>query len=648
LVLAVACTHQPPQTASVPSAAATQPVTTEAAAAQLPADPHSWSHPAAVRSRHLGLTWTIDFEHKRLEGSVVHVIERLDKTAPLRLDTRGLDIERVELGTLPHAKPGDPEDLQVAELGASAGWQAAKWSRGESDPILGRALVVELEPDRDLVRIHYRTSEDATGLQWLAPEQTADGTHPFLYSQAQAIHARSFVPIQDSPGVRITYDAVVRADPELQALMAAERLPGETAGTHRFRMAQAIPPYLMAVAAGRLEFAPLGERSGVWAEPVILPKAKAEFADVERMMTTAEQLYGPYRWGRYDILVLPPAFPFGGMENPRLTFATPTILAGDRSLVALIAHELAHSWSGNLVTNATWADLWLNEGFTVYIERRIVEALFGSERADMEAVLGRQDLDKELASVPDEDEKLAADLRGRDPDEGLSNVPYEKGALFLHVLEQTYGRDVFDAFLQRWFDGHAFTSVTTAQFEAFLNAQLLEAHTPRAGRSVPDVAAWIHAPGVGPGAPEPRSDTFAQVDGAVLSFTVKNVTPAKLATGDWTPHEWLHFLRAIPVEVTPERLAALDRAYGLTKTGNSEVLAQWLELGIRQNYRATDARLESFLVEVGRRKFLMPLYRGLLDVGRRDDATRIYARARSGYHPITQSSLDALLEQKGG
>ncbi|HYX20911.1 MAG TPA: M1 family aminopeptidase/hydrolase, partial [Thermoanaerobaculia bacterium] len=400
-----------------------------------PRDPHSHARPDEVRMRHVALDLDVDFSERRLSGSATLELERVDPAASrVHLDTRGLSIER-------------------AESGDGTRWSPAAHELGSADPILGAGLSVVLPAGHDRVRIFYATSPKASGLQWLEPAQTAGRRHPFLFSQSQAIHARSWVPVQDTPAVRITYEAVVRTPPELVALMgAAGNTTGERGGTYRFSMPQRIPAYLMAIAAGDIAFASLGPRSGVYAEPSVVARASAEFSDTERMMAAAERLYGPYRWDRYDILVLPPSFPFGGMENPRLTFATPTVLAGDKSLVALIAHELAHSWSGNLVTNATWSDFWLNEGFTTYIERRIVEEVYGADAAAMEAVLGRQDLEDELDRLDDRDEILHIDLAGRDPDEGATRLPYEKGALLLRSIEELYGRARFDDFLRGYFD----------------------------------------------------------------------------------------------------------------------------------------------------------------------------------------------------
>jgi hypothetical protein len=627
-LLAVGCPTRGATPAEAPISAVPAPVE----------DVHSHARPDEVKVRHLGLRLALDFEARRLAGTATLLLDRLAPDRPLVLDTRDLEITAVQTA---RAAVDDPL-RGIAEL-EGVPWRDAKWELGAADPILGAPLTVELPEGATLVRVAYRTAPEATGLQWLEPTQTADGTHPFLYSQSQAIHARSWIPCQDSPGVRTTYDAVIEVEPPLRALMAAEEIAPPRDGVHRFRMPQAIPSYLVALAAGAVEFRELGPRTGVWAEPSVLPVAASEFRDVERMLATTESLYGPYRWDRYDILVLPPAFPFGGMENPRLTFATPTILAGDRSLVALIAHELAHSWSGNLVTNATWADLWLNEGFTVYIERRIVEALYGRERAEMEALLGQQLLEDALEELGDADERLLPDLEGRDPDEALSDIAYEKGALFLVALEQSYGRERFDPFLQRWFGEHAFSSVTTAEFERFAARHLVAAGDPLPGRKVPDLRAWIHGPGAGPQQPEHDTQVFAAVDAALEAFVGGQLDAAALPVAEWTPHHWLRFLHAIPSDLARDRLAQLDRAHALTSSGNAEILALWLEVGVRHGYREIDAALRRFLVGVGRRKFLLPLYEAMLEADRRTEALEIYAAARSGYHPITQHSVDQLL-----
>ena len=591
-----------------------------------PRDVHSHSNPGEVRVQHVELDLDVRFERKILEGSATLHVERIRPEADtLRLDTRGLDV-------------------RSAETAAGEGpWSPARFEVGTADPILGAALSVALPAGADRVRISYATRPGASGLQWLAPAQTAGKRHPFLFSQSQAIHARSWVPIQDTPSVRLTFEATIRTPPELLAVMgAAGNSTGSRGGTYRFRMPQRIPAYLMAIAAGDIGFASIGPRSGVYAEPSVVAAAAAEFADTERMMEAAERLYGPYRWDRYDILVLPPSFPFGGMENPRLTFATPTVLAGDKSLVSLIAHELAHSWSGNLVTNATWSDFWLNEGFTTYIERRIVEEVYGSETAGMEAVLGRQDLEDEIARLEDRDEILHIDLSGRDPDEGATRLPYEKGALFLRSLEELFGRERFDRFLRGYFDHFAFQSITTADFVAYLGEHLFAGDGGKSD-SVP-LAEWIERPGLPAAAPRPASEALKRVASAAQDWAGGNAAPGLAGFPAWNTHERLQFLRQLPSPLPPHRLAALDDAFALTGSRNAEIASQWLLMSLKGGYGRTDDRLEEFLVEIGRRKFIKPLYEELVktDSGR-TRALAIYRKARPGYHPIGVDTVDRIV-----
>lgn len=590
-------------------------------------DVHSFAKPAIARVTRVELDLTVDFPNKALKGTATLKVQRgpeADADAPLVLDTKGLEIDRVESA----AGPNDHTPL--------------KYELGPDDPIKGRALTITLGK-ADAVRVSYRTTEKASALQWLEPAGTAGQKYPFLFTQSEAIHARSWIPLQDSPGVRVTYGATIRVPEGLTAVMSADRIEGKgEPGVFRFEMPQPIPSYLIALAVGDLAFRPIGPRTGVFAEPSVVEAAAREFADTEKMVESVEKRFGPYRWGRYDILVLPPSFPFGGMENPKLTFATPTVLAGDRSLVALVAHELAHSWSGNLVTNATWRDFWLNEGFTTYLERRVVEDLYGPDRAAMERVLGWDILHKELASFAPRDQILHIDLTGRDPDEGMTPVPYEKGALFLTTVERAVGRDAFDAYLRGYFDRNAFKSITTADFVKDLHANLLDRAEP-AAKTI-DLHAWLDKPGLPKDAVEPTSDRFTKVESAAGDWVAGKVPAETLPTADWSTFEWVHFLHSLPDKLPTDRLAELDRAFGLTNRGNAEVAHQWLLVAVRNRYAPADARLESFLTTIGRRKYLMPLYAELVKTeGGRAKARAIYAKARSFYHPIARESVDKLL-----
>jgi leukotriene-A4 hydrolase len=642
-------------------------------------DIHSYGNPQTVKVTHVDLDWNVLFDKKIIQGSATLTVVRTDKLSPLILDSRDLNIEKVEMSA-------DGKSFKATTFGI-----------GTADKFLGSAVTVQLSPDAKFVRVYYSTSPNASGLQWLSPEQTAGKKSPYMFSQAQAIHARSFIPLQDSPAIRVTYNARVRTPKNLSAVMSSETNPQNAprTGDYRFKMTKAIPSYLIAIAVGDITFQSLGKRTGVYTEPSMLKKAAWELADTEKMVDATEKIFGPYRWGRYDLLVLPPSFPFGGMENPCLTFATPTIIAGDKSLVSLVAHELAHSWSGNLVTNATWRDFWLNEGFTTYAERRIIEAVYGVKRREMEATLGKQSLIEELKETAKPDQIMHVNLDGRDPDDGFTGIPYEKGALFLRLLEEKYGRVKFDKFVRGYFDSHAFQSITTETFKEYLKKHLLDVENSpeyiqliknreikskqienllkeytKDSYEVQDIESeiakiekkleqlrqnsvseaeineWIEQAGLPENAPSPMSDAFTKVEANAKNWLDGKTKLSAIPVTAWTTQEWLRFLKSMPESLGNEKMSELDKTFGLTKKGNSEIAFQWLLMSIKNNYHAADERLEEFLTSIGRRKFVRPLYAALAETSAgKTRANAIYAKARSGYHPITQTAIDAILKK---
>jgi len=606
-----------------------------AVAAAATRDPHSHADPSQYVVRHASLDLETDFSAHRLRGAVDLTVERIAPTADrLLLDTRGLEIEAV--GLRDEAGAVTPLEHRL----------------GPPDPILGRALEIHMPASasttpRQVVRVEYSTGPDATALQWLAPEQTAGRARPFLYTQSQPVYARSWIPVQDSPGIRFTYEARIRTPPGLRAVMSAARDPRPSGdGEHRFVMPQPIPAYLVALAVGDLEFRELGPRTGVYAEPAVLAAAAHEFADLEAMLVAAERLFGPYRWDRYDLLIMPPSFPIGGMENPRLSFISPTVIAGDRSLVSMITHEMAHSWSGNLVTNAGWGDFWLNEGVTTYLERRILEGVYGRRLAAMELVLGRQYLDEEISDLiaagKPSDTALALDLRGRDPDDALSNIAYEKGSLFLQFVEWRVGRPALDQFLAGYFHDFGFRTVTTAEFEAYLRAKLLARHPDAIGER--ELRQWLYGTGLPSGVPPVRDSALAAVERQRDDWLAGRIKTGDLLVKSWSPQQWMRFLDTLPNDLTDHRLAELEARGALAGAGNYEVLRSWLLLAVRSDYRPADPRLEAFLVGTGRHKMVKRLYEELARTPeRRALGCRIYAQARPGYHPTTRQLIDALL-----
>lgn len=579
-------------------------------------DYHSFANTADYRITHVDMDLTVDFSRKVIAGTAILQFKRLNsENNALILDTRDLTIESVRT-----SNADQPQDVS--------------FSLSDNVDFRGAPLTIELPANSSAIAISYQTSPAASGLQWLEPRQTAGKRHPFLFTQAQAIHARSIVPLQDTPGVRITYSATVRTPSALRAVMSANNDPvAEKNGVYSFSMPQPIPSYLLALAVGDLEFKSMGARTGVYAEKEILDAAAAEFADTEAMLETTEEAYGPYRWDRYDLLILPPSFPFGGMENPRLSFITPTVIAGDKSLVALIAHELAHSWSGNLVTNSSWRDLWLNEGFTTYLTNRIMQFVYGDDRYHMEMALGYAELQSDLDELDDADELLAIDTRGRDPDEAFSNIPYEKGSLFLYEIEQKIGRVAFDQFLLDYFNKYAFQSITTEDFLAHLEQTLLKTHVE--DLDADRIREWIFEPGIPEGAPHPQSDAFTRIDTIRQAWTDGAASAEGIDTGNWTYHQWKHFLDGMPEKLSREQMEDLDQAFKLTASTNNEIAFSWLRIAIRNDYEPAYERLEDFLTSIGRNKFLRPLYQDLMDAGKENMASRIFEKAKPGYHPLT-------------
>jgi leukotriene-A4 hydrolase len=584
-------------------------------------DPHSYTDDTQPLTRSFDWFARVDFDTRVLTCTVTLTFTKPAAGGPLDLDTRGLTMERVE----------DPSGAELPYV------------LHPVDTILGQRLEITLPVGATQVRIRYRTSPEASALQWLAPEQTLGKVQPYLFSQCQAIHARSVLPCQDTPWVRQTYTATLDVPAELRGVMAAASRGREDQGSgpgaralERFEMPQPIPPYLLALAVGELVSRDLSERCRVWAEPALIDAAAWEFAVVEDQLRAAEQLFGPYDWERCDLLVMPPSFPYGGMENPRLTFLTPSLLAGDRSLVSVLAHELAHSWTGNLVTNTNAEHFWLNEGFTVFAERRIVEALEGEELGALHAALGFERLMQAFAQHAQHPEltRLRTHLEGIDPDEAFSAVPYEKGYLFLKSLEAAAGKERFDTLLAAWLRTHRFGAATTDDFIA-----LVESHEPGLLAKV-DAKAWIDGPGLPPSHYEPQSKRLA----AVRKLAQEGSVPTSDEASAWTPAEWQLYLEAMPKPATEEVCRALDTTYGLTAQKNLEIAVSWLVLACESGYAPVLPRVEEVLGSIGRMKYLKPLYRAL---AKREEtrglARETFGRYRGTYHPIAQQVVRGIL-----
>jgi len=619
--------------ASCQAATAPAPKTDRAAPAIAPildtpdaVDVHSYAKPLEARVTHLALDLGVDFDTKRIGGTATLDIAAKPNATSIILDNKGLEIEKIA------AADGTPLPYKV----------------GAVDENLGAPLEIAIGTARKIV-ITYKSAPDAGALQWLTPAQTAGKKQPYLFSQGQAIENRTWIPTQDSPGIRQSWEAKIRVAQPLTAVMSAPKVGDPVtegdARTFSFKMDRPVAPYLIAIGVGDLAFKSLGPRTGVWTEPAMLDKAAAELADTEKMVAAAEALYGPYQWGRYDLLVLPPSFPFGGMENPTLTFLTPTFIAGDKSNNSLIAHELAHSWSGNLATNATWADFWLNEGMTTYATTRIVEAVYGPKVAAQQISLGHDAMRKAVAENGGDagpDTRLRIDLKGRNPDDGLTDIPYEKGAAFLRTIEIAVGREAFDAWLKGWFARHQFQPVTTSLFLADIRQHLVKGDQALEAKLMLDD--WVDKPGIPASLAPADPAVFAEVDSAVTAFAAGTM-PDTAIWGRWTTDERLRFLTRIDRKQPLDRLEALGRQFGLARAGNNELRFAFLDLAVANRLDPAVPALEDFLMTQGRRKFVRPLLTALAEDPQwgRPIALRVYPKARPLYHPVTTRDIDKLL-----
>ena len=589
------------------------------------AEPHSYAQPDQVVVTHLDLDLKLDFPHRELDGQATLKLDWKNPRAPsLVLDTRDLKIAKIE------------------SLGANGQTAPLSYVLAPSDKQLGSKLTIATPNHPTQVRIVYTTSPAASGLQWLTPAQTADKKQPFMFSQSESIHARSWVPLQDSPAIRFTYTAHVKAPKQTRVVMSALNDANHPLnGDYTFDQPHPIPSYLLAIGAGDIAVKETGPRSAIYAEPSVVGKAAHEFEDTEKMIATAEQLYGPYRWGRYDILVLPASFPYGGMENPNMTFATPTVLVGDKSLVSLVAHELAHSWSGNLVTAASWRDIWLNEGVTTYVQGRITEALYGKSQADEEALLDARALQKEIGAMPTNSQKLAPDPRGIDADDSLSDVAYSKGSWFLRTLEQRFGRATFDDYLKGYFNHFAFQSITTEQMLAYMKPNLIEKYPGK--MSMAEVNDWVYGSAIPKDAPLPDSARFDKIDQQRSAFLAGTLDADKLDAKGWNTQEWMYFLNRLP-DVTPlAKIQQIDAAWHLTGTPNAEIGMRWYTHAIAAGDKAVWPAAADHMTRIGRLYLTLPLYQALAATpAGLTYAEQVYAKAKSGYHPLTQQAVEAI------
>jgi len=611
-------------------------------------DDHSYSNLKEVRTTHLDLELDVNFKNKTIYGIARHTMQNLGSDTAI-FDIKGLQIQKITIGKKNHEREAD---FVIGNI--------------DKDSILGQPLLVSILPTTTQINIYYQTTKDSEALDWLDSNLTSSKKHPFLYTQGQAILTRTWIPTQDSPSNRITYSAKVKVPKELMAVMSAKNQKKKLVdGIYYFKMDKAIPSYLIALAVGDLKYHAFSSRTGVYCEPELMPSCIYEFADLPRMFNAAERLYGKYQWEQYNLLILPYSFPFGGMENPMLTFVNPTIITGDRSLVSVIAHELAHSWSGNLVTNTTWNDFWLNEGFTVYFENRVMEKLYGKEIADILALVEFQELENELDQIKNskypEDSKLYLNLENRNPDDGMTSVAYVKGAFFLKTLEEKVGRKQLDAFLKNYFQNFAFKTINSRIFVDYLNENLLSKNGIQFNTDE-----WIYKTGLPKNClkiTSARLDKMKEMamktnNGEVLfapkiafkiirrkGKRVRKMIVTKIERSDFIVQEWQTFIRELSPKIGKKKMMELDQFLSFSTCGNAEIMNEWFVLAIKNDYTETRPQIAAFLSKIGRRKFLLPIYKELAKKPENLAWAKIQFRQSSeNYHAVSRNTIQELLK----
>ena len=575
------------------------------------------------------------------QGKIKHILFRIG----VNFSTHVLEVEATYQMQEPVSGSLFLDTYKIDLRGARASDRELKWEFDEKDDVLGERLHLKGLDGDSTFTLTFHTSPEARALQWLKASQTAGGQLPFLFSQCQAINARSLFPCQDTPSVRFTYSAEVDVPQGLVAAMAAEQIgiddgTGYGSTVFRFRMPQPIPSYLFALAVGNLDFRELGPRTGVYAEPETIDAAAWEFAENEDKIVEAEKLLGPYLWGRYDLLILPPSFPYGGMENPRLTFLTPTAILGTRGHLSLITHELAHAWTGNLVTNATWQDFWLNEGWTTYAETRITEVLEGKEVTDLHlafnekqliAIMERVGMDSPLTCL-----KLPA---GKELDSSAITIPYYKGCFFLQECEYAVGRERFDAFIQTYMARFQFQSLSTDAFLDFLKAEL-----PDVFEKV-DVRQWIYEPGLPIERHRPQSHLYEEIQQA-LAHNEQGIKPTREQVQKWHRYQILSFLQGLPPKITLEACQYFDEVLELEKRNDVAFLSYFYVIAIASGYEAILPRVEQFLGKIGRMLYVLPIVRAMIETDwSRRHIRSLFERVRDRHHQITINAVEGLLKR---
>ncbi|KAJ6459517.1 peptidase family M1-domain-containing protein [Mycena sanguinolenta] len=629
-------------------------------------DPTTQSNYDQVASEHISFDWSVDFKAQNLSGSATH-----------RMNVLVDDVKEAIF---------DTGDLQVT--GAEVNGSAAAYDLKPKHEVMGSALHVSLPKGLKSktsvdVTVFYKTTKDCAALQWLDKEQTQGKQFPYLFSQCQPIYARTLAPVQDSPSVKITYSAKVAS--VLPALLSAIRVSppsdgpahdgkviGEDVVVYTYDQPVPIPSYLIAIACGNVRYRPFPQfedkqwKTGVWAEPELIDAAYWEFSeDTARFLAAEEKIVIPYKFGVYDLLVLPPSFPYGGMENACLSFLTPTLLTGDRTLVDVVVHEATHSWFGNGVTHAHASHFWLNEGWTTYMERLLLQELHSPPERGFSYIIGAKALRDDLANYSDKPQyqRLVIDFEfGEDPDDAYSRIPYDKGSNLILHLEQTLGGlDVFLPYVKNYVQTFIGKSITTEQWKAHLYDFFSKNGGPEKIKLLDGVDwnAWFYGEGLELPVKMTYDETLAQASYALADrwdaarSTTANATTFKKSDLDgFNANQivvFLERLQSLP-PLPLEHIKHLGTLYALSSTPNAEVRLRFYALALSP---PTSEAAAHFVGEAGRwvvgddgtgvikgrMKFCRPIFKAVFEVDK-TLALDIWAKNKEGFHPIAKKLID--------
>lgn len=608
-------------------------------------DDHSYANVNQVRTKHLHLDLDVNFENKTIYGVARHDLGKHNSDNVI-FDTKYLQIQKITSG-----EKGKEKELEFV---------IGSWDK---DSILGQPLIVTLKKSERYINIYYQTTTKTVALEWLEPLQTRGKIHPILYTLGSPTSTRTWIPLQDSPTNRFTYSATVKVPKELMAVMSAEnQVKRNSEGIYKFSMKKPIPSYLVALSVGNYSYKRISDKCGIYSESEFLSQASDELEDLPKMMQITEKMFGPYQWGKYDLLIMPNSFPYGGTENPCLNFIHPTVLAGDKSLSLSLVKQLAHSWAGNLVTPRSWNDLWLNEGLTVYFEHRILEELEDNEYSNMLTLVKFNELKEEIKYLKKVnrlgDTHLKLDLKNRNPDTGVIEVSQIKGALFFKTLETKVGRKKIDEFLVNYLNSFAFQAISTEKFIEYFKNELIDPI-----KLSFNIDEWIYQPGIPKNCINVNSERLNEMQKFAREFAsgidifepktifepipksrkIKRITK-QIKRSDYSTYEWIEFIRKLPKNISPEKMAMVDAYMNFSNWGNSEVMTEWYVLSIQSGYKPALSPMEEFVSRVGRSKYLLPIYAALNETEEnRQLALSIFEIAKMNYHSISISAIENLL-----